>query len=140
MTMEQGMTKRRTPGGGAALPSYRPQLAKLVKHPPEGDGWCHEMKYDGYRIGCRLHRGAVTLISRNGKDWSDAFPEICEAARKLGVRRALLDGEVAIVLPDGRTSFQALQNVFNGGSRRDLVYFVFDLLHVEGENLGPRPL
>jgi bifunctional non-homologous end joining protein LigD len=98
------------------------------------------MKYDGYRIGCRLHRGGVTLISRNGKDWTAAFPEICEAARKLGVRRALLDGEVAIVLPDGRTSFQALQNVFSGGSRRDLVYFAFDLLHVDGENLMPRPL
>jgi len=98
------------------------------------------MKYDGYRIGCRIDAGKVRLISRNGKDWTEAFPEICDAARKLGVRRALIDGEVAIVLPDGRTSFQDLQNAFSGGSRRGLVYFVFDLLHVEGETLMRRPL
>jgi bifunctional non-homologous end joining protein LigD len=98
------------------------------------------MKYDGYRIGCRIDNGKVRLISRNGKDWTDAFPEVCEAALKLGVRRALIDGEVAIVLADGRTSFQDLQNAFSGGSRRGLVYFVFDLLHVEGETLTRRPL
>jgi bifunctional non-homologous end joining protein LigD len=98
------------------------------------------MKYDGYRIGCRIVGGRVSLVSRNGKLWTDAFPEICEAARKLGVRQALLDGEVAIVLPDGRTSFQHLQNAFSGGSRRGLVYFVFDLLHVAGQTLIHQPL
>ena len=111
-----------------------------MKDAPEGDEWLHEMKYDGYRIGCRIADGRVRLISRNGKDWTEAFPDICEAALKLGVRRALIDGEVAIVLPDGRTSFQDLQNAFSGGSRRGLVYFVFDLLHVDGETLIRRPL
>jgi bifunctional non-homologous end joining protein LigD len=131
---------RRTPGGTSPIPPYKPQLARLVKDPPEGDDWLHEMKYDGYRIGCRIDGSAVRLISRNGKDWTAAFPEICEAALKLGVRRALIDGEVAIVLPDGRTSFQDLQNAFSGGSRRGLVYFAFDLLHVGGETLLRRPL
>ena len=131
---------RRLPGGTSPIPPYKPQLARLVKEAPEGDEWLHEMKYDGYRIGCRIDAGKVRLISRNGKDWTEAFPEICDAARKLGVRRALIDGEVAIVLPDGRTSFQDLQNAFSGGSRRGLVYFVFDLLHVEGETLMRRPL
>lgn len=98
------------------------------------------MKYDGYRIGCRIDGRIVRLISRNGKDWTDAFSEIREAALKLGVRRALIDGEVAIVLPDGRTSFQDLQNAFSGGSRRGLVYFAFDLLHIEGATLTRRPL
>ena len=56
----------------------------------------------------RIVHGRVNLISRNGKDWTNEFPEVCEAARGLGVRDALLDGEVAIVLPDGRTSFQDL--------------------------------
>jgi bifunctional non-homologous end joining protein LigD len=119
---------------------YKPQLARLVKEPPEGDEWLHEMKYDGYRIGCRISGGRVRLISRNGKDWTEAFPEIAEAAAKLGVRRALIDGEVAIVLPDGRTSFQDLQNAFSGGSRRGLVYFAFDLLFVDPEMLTRRPL
>jgi bifunctional non-homologous end joining protein LigD len=123
-----------------SVPLYKPQLAQLVKEPPDGDDWVHEMKYDGYRIGCRIVHGVVNLISRNGKDWTDAFPEICDAAGELGVRDALLDGEVAIVLPDGRTSFQDLQNAFSGGSRRGLVYFVFDLIHAGGETLTRRPL
>src|SRR4051794_3438767 len=133
------MAKRR-PAGHDPLPPYEPQLARLVREPPEGDEWVHEMKYDGYRIGCRIDDGVVTLISRNGKDWTDAFPEIRDAAARLGARRALLDGEVAIVLPDGRTSFQDLQNAFSGGNRKGLVYFAFDLMHIEGATLLHRGL
>jgi hypothetical protein len=98
-----------------------------VKEAPAGDGWLHETKFDGYRIGCRIDGKSVALLSRNGKDWTARFPEIAEAARRLPVRRALLDGEVALVLPDGRTSFQALQNSFGDGSRERLFYYVFDL-------------
>ena len=120
---------------------YVPQLAALVKAPPSGDEWLHEIKYDGYRIGCRIRNGRIALITRNGNDWTDAFPEIVEAARRLRVDDALLDGEVAVVLPDGRTSFQALQNVFSGeSSRASLVYFVFDLLRIGGESLARLPL
>ena len=120
---------------------YVPQLATLVKAPPSGDEWLHEIKYDGYRIGCRIRRGRVTLLSRNGKDWTAAFPEVVDAGAALGVEDALLDGEVAIVLPDGRTSFQALQNASSGeGARGSLVYFVFDLLRVNGERLERLPL
>ncbi|HVL69331.1 MAG TPA: DNA ligase D [Vicinamibacterales bacterium] len=140
------MSRRRTPGGRAPVPPYKPQLARLVRTPPEGDDWLHEMKYDGYRIGCRIVNGTVRLISRNGNDWTETFPEIVTAARALAVRDALLDGEVAVLLPDGRTSFQALQNAATGragssGSlRARLVYFAFDLLHVAGETLSARPL
>jgi bifunctional non-homologous end joining protein LigD len=134
------MSKTHTSPGGSPIPAYKPQLAKLVEDPPEGDDWLHEMKFDGYRIGCRIDGKTVRLISRTGKDWTEAFPEISAAAQKLGVRRALLDGEVAILMPDGRTSFQALQNAFTGGSRRGLVYFAFDLLHVDGRTLMRRPL
>jgi bifunctional non-homologous end joining protein LigD len=98
------------------------------------------MKYDGYRIGCRVRDRTVTLVSRNGKDWTQAFPEIVDAVRALGVRDALIDGEVAMVLADGRTSFQALQNAFSGGPRRGLAYFVFDVLRLGGESLEHRPL
>lgn len=93
------------------MPSiYRPQLARLVKAPPDGDDWLHEMKYDGYRIGCVIADRTVTLLSRNGRDGTAAFPEIARAALHLGVTETLIDGEVAIVLPDGRTSFQALHH------------------------------
>jgi bifunctional non-homologous end joining protein LigD len=134
------MTKRRQAARRSHVPPYKPQLARLVTDPPDGDEWLHEMKYDGYRIGCRIVNGVVSLIGRTGKDWTDAFPEIREAAEKLAVRDALIDGEVAIVLPDGRTSFQDLQNALTGGPRRGLVYFVFDLLHAGGETLLDRPL
>ena len=120
---------------------YRPQLAVLVKEPPSGDEWLHEIKYDGYRIGARIRKGRVSLYSRNGKDWTAAFPEIAEAARRLGVTDALLDGEVAMVLPDGRTSFQALQNASSGDApRATLAYFAFDLLRLDGDRLERLPL
>jgi bifunctional non-homologous end joining protein LigD len=122
-------------------PDYAPQLATLVKEPPSGDGWLHEIKFDGYRIGCRVRGGRVTLISRNGKDWTAAFPDVVAAAAELSATDALIDGEVAIVLPDGRTSFQMLQNAFSGGTTRGtLVYFVFDLLRLDGERLTALPL
>lgn len=120
-------------------PPYRPQLALLVDEAPDGAGWIHEVKYDGYRIGCALQRGRATLWSRRGKDWTAQFPEIAAAARAIPARSALLDGEVAAVLPDGRTSFQALQNAFSG-DRRKLLYFAFDLLSLDGEDLAGRPL
>ena len=120
-------------------PDYRPQLATLVKAAPTGDDWLHEIKFDGYRIGARVRNGRVALYTRNGNDWTSAFPEIAEAVQALGVGDALLDGEIAMVLPDGRTSFQALQNAGASG-RGTLAYFVFDLLRLEGERLETLPL
>ena len=119
------------------------QLATLVDSAPSGDGWLHEQKFDGYRIlaeiGVAKTRRAVRLLSRRFKDWTAQFPAIADAVAALPVKSALLDGEVAAVMPDGRTSFQALQNAFG---RRDanLVYFVFDLLALDGEDLTRLPL
>src|SRR5437867_1953979 len=121
-------------------PDYVPQLATLVAAPPSGDEWLHEIKYDGYRIGARVRRGRVLLYTRNGNDWSAAFPEIVAAVHKLALDDALIDGEAAVVLPDGRTSFQALQNTGDAANRGTLVYFVFDLLRLNGEMLETLPL
>jgi bifunctional non-homologous end joining protein LigD len=120
------------------MADYLPQLASLVKTPPEGDDWIHEIKFDGFRIGCRVRSGRVTLLSRNGKDWTAVFPEVVTAVEKMALDDALLDGEVASVLPDGRTSFQALQN--HGAARGTIVYFVFDLLRLDGERIDRLPL
>jgi bifunctional non-homologous end joining protein LigD len=120
----------------AALPPFvSPQLATLVTAPPAGDAWLHETKFDGYRILGRITGGRATLWSRNRKDWSARFPGIAEAAARLPVREAFLDGEAAVLLANRATSFQALQNVLTGDAQRQLVYFVFDLLHLDGRDL-----
>jgi bifunctional non-homologous end joining protein LigD len=121
----------------AAVPPYAPQLATLVDEAPEGDEWLHEEKYDGYRIGARVAGGRLQLVSRNGQDWTAEFPTVAAAIAGLGARNLLLDGEVAIVGPNGVTSFQALQR----RSMSSLVtYFVFDVMHLEGVDLGRLPL
>jgi len=125
--------------GVPRIPPYRPQLAQLVKTPPEGAEWIHELKYDGYRIGCRIDGKRIELISRNGKDWTHAYPAVVKAAGDLKVQSALLDGEVCMVLPDGRTSFQALQNA-GSEPQATLVYFVFDILYLNGRSLLGQPL
>jgi bifunctional non-homologous end joining protein LigD len=93
------------------------------------------MKFDGYRILARLQDGKSRLLSRNGKDWTNHFPTVATAVEALPVKSALLDGEVAIVMPNGTTSFQALQNALSGQDQGQLAYFLFDLLHLEGSSL-----
>lgn len=120
---------------------YTPQLATIAKAPPQGDRWLHEIKFDGYRIGCSIHDGSVRLISRNRNNWTDRFPEIVDAARKLRVTDALIDGEVAMLMPDGRSSFEALQQAIAGTtSRAPLVYLAFDLLRLNGTSTMSLPL
>jgi bifunctional non-homologous end joining protein LigD len=108
-------------------------LAMIVEAPPEGDEWLHEIKHDGYRIVARIEEGEVRLVSRNGKDWTKEFPQVARAVGRLPAGTALLDGEVAAVLPNGATSFQALQRRAEGAV--PLVYFAFDLLHLDGWDL-----
>jgi len=126
-----------SPARLAPPPPYKAQLATLVDAPPEGDDWVHEQKFDGFRMGLRLDGKVIELWSRRDQDWTSAFPTVVAAAARLGVKNALLDGEVAAVLPSGITSFQALQN-----RRPDapLAYFAFDLLHLDGEDLRGLPL
>ncbi len=105
----------------------------IVEAPPEGDEWFHEIKHDGYRIVARIEEGEVRLVSRNGKDWTKEFPQVARAVGRLPAGTALLDGEVAAVLPNGATSFQALQR--RADATAPLVYFAFDLLHLDGWDL-----
>jgi bifunctional non-homologous end joining protein LigD len=116
------------------LPRTQPlALAMVVETPPAGDEWLHEIKHDGYRIVARIEEGEVRLVSRNGKDWTKEFPQVARAVGRLPAGTALLDGEVAAVLPNGATSFQALQRRAEGAV--PLVYFAFDLLHLDGWDL-----
>ncbi len=120
---------------------YVPQLATPTRIPPTGDEWVHEIKLDGYRVGCLITDGRVRLVSRRGLDWTRKFPEIVEAFRALAVNDGLIDGELAVVLPDGHTSFEAMQRaVGSRPPRTGLVYFAFDLIQLEGERIDRLPL
>jgi bifunctional non-homologous end joining protein LigD len=115
-----------------------PQLATLVDVPPEGDDWIYETKFDGYRALAGLGDGRVTIWTRSGLDWTEKFASLAAPLGALPCRSALLDGEIT-VRAQGRTDFGALQNALSTGQGR-LTYYLFDLLHLDGEDLTPEPL
>jgi DNA ligase D-like protein (predicted ligase) len=124
----------------AAADSIKPQLTKLVDEPPDGAEWLHEIKFDGYRMHARLDRGAVRLLTRTGRDWTRKYPAIAAAVASLPARQVYLDGELCGVRPDGATSFSLIQNASDSGKGDALVFFLFDLLHLDGEAVSLRPL
>jgi bifunctional non-homologous end joining protein LigD len=117
-----------------------PQLAKLVQVAPRGEEWLHEVKFDGYRVLCMISEGRARLLTRTGKDWTAKFEAVAGAAARLNVERAVLDGEVTALRPDGMPDFQLLQNVLNNKASVNLAYFVFDLLYCNGFDLTAAPL
>src|SRR6185436_9588295 len=117
-----------------------PQLATLVKTPPTGNEWLHELKFDGYRMLCRIERGKVKFWSRNGKEWTPKFPSVTAAIKELDAASAMLDGEIVIVDAQGRSSFQKLQQAMAKHVTTGFVYQVFDLLHLNGFDLTRLPL
>jgi bifunctional non-homologous end joining protein LigD len=125
----------------APMPEFiAPQLATLVDKPPPGDEWLHELKLDGYRLLCYVTRGQVRFWTRNQKDWTDRFPVLGKAVKKLRLTNAILDGEVVALDPSGRASFQRLQQSINKNSAAGLLFHVFDLVYLEGFNLTKTPL
>jgi DNA ligase D-like protein (predicted ligase) len=124
-----------------ALPIWiKPQLTRLVDEPPEGPEWLHEIKFDGYRMHARLDRGAVRLLTRTGLDWTNKYPAVAAAVVSLPARQAYLDGELCGVRPDGTTSFSLIQNASDTGNSGALVFFLFDLLYLDGEVISAAPL
>jgi bifunctional non-homologous end joining protein LigD len=111
-----------------------------VQAAPEGDEWLHEVKLDGYRVLARVDGGRVRLLTRTGQDWTARFPGVAAAAAKLPVDTALLDGEVVVLDERGVSHFQSLQEALSLKRTADLVYFAFDLLHLDGRDLRGLPL
>ena len=116
-------------------PTLSPMLATLVSSAPAGDDWIHEVKFDGYRMVCRIDHGAVHVYSRNGKEWTAALSSIVASLQQLDVDQAWLDGEIAVADANGVTSFQQLQNALSNPRARNITYFVFDLLYQDGYDL-----
>ena len=126
---------------GAPLPDFvPPSLATLRAAAPSGAGWVHEIKFDGYRIQARLDRGKVRLLTRKGLDWTSKFPNVAAAVAELPARTALIDGEVVILDAGGVSSFSGLQAALKAGERDRFLYYVFDLLHLDGRDLTGLPL
>ena len=119
----------------AALPDFVDvQLATLAKTAPAGEGWVHEIKYDGYRMLCRVDAGEVRIYSRNRKEWTADFPTIQRAVSGLPIESGWIDGEAVIMDAKGRSSFQVLQNALSTGTG-EVIYCVFDLLYLNGYDL-----
>lgn len=116
------------------------ELATLVTAPPEGDGYLHEVKFDGYRVIVRVDAGEVELITRGGENWTERMPALAEAAAKLKVESAIIDGEFVALNADGTSDFQLLQNSFSGKSTAPLAYYAFDLMYLNGHDLRELPL
>ncbi len=101
-----------------------PSLATLAARPPQGDKWLHEIKYDGYRFQCHFHRG-IRLYTRRGHDWSDRLGNIVTALQPLAQHAVILDGEVIVQTPEGRSDFHALEKELKRKDCSDrLVYYV----------------
>ena len=116
-----------------------PQLSKLVEEAPSGPRWVHEVKLDGYRMAARIDYGKVQLLTRTGLNWTAKYPATAAALAKLHVRSAYIDGELCGVRPDGGTSFAIMQQASDSGGG-GLVYFAFDLLELDGEDVAKLPL
>jgi len=131
------------------LPEHvQPMLARPGKLPERDDGWSYEVKWDGVRALAYVRPGRLRLESRTLRDISDSYPEVRGLIRDLGMREALLDGEIVAFDEGGRPSFERLQRRMNVTSESQIrrlakevpaVYAIFDLLHLDGESLLDRP-
>lgn len=120
-----------------ALPAtFAPQLATLATSPPgDVDDWLWELKFDGYRLLTRIDQGKVRCFTRNGHDWTDKLPELARALAQLNLKSAWLDGEIVVQGEKDAPDFQALQNAFERHATASIVYWIFDLPFLDGEDL-----
>jgi bifunctional non-homologous end joining protein LigD len=123
------------------LPDFvPPSLATLHSAPPDGAEWIHEIKFDGYRIEARLDDGEVRLLTRKQLDWTHRFERIAKAVAALSADTALLDGELVVENENGISSFSLLQTDLKDGRENRFVYWIFDLLYLDGRNCTNEPL
>jgi len=129
------------PAAGAVrgkLPAEQaPQLTQPADTPPADAGWLTEIKFDGYRILVSIEGETVRLLTRKGLDWADRMPRLAVAFRTLGLQRAMIDGELVALRDDGVSSFPGLQAALRDGRDDTLVFYAFDLLHLDGWDLRP---
>ncbi|WP_395820400.1 DNA ligase D [Devosia sp.] len=116
------------------------QLANPVAEPPKGAGWVHEIKFDGYRTLAMVTGGKTKLITRGGLDWTKRYGDLPQAFADLNCREAVIDGEIVVLDNKGVSRFADLQEALSSGAGSKLVYYAFDLLHLDGYDLRKAPL
>ena len=120
----------------AGLPEFfEPQLATLVKAPPSGDDYVYEIKYDGYRMLCRVDRQDVRLFSRTGNDWTERLRPLADGIAAMDLGAGWLDGEVVAFDENGVSDFGRLQNMLDRKIAREVKYAVFDVPFWGGDDL-----
>jgi len=117
----------------------KPMTATLVQTVPEGPDWMYEVKLDGYRALILKSGSHVQIRSRNDKSLSGAYPGVDTAAKRIKADSVVLDGEIVAIDADGHPSFQALQHRA-AHPRHSIVYYAFDVLHLNGIDLTRLPL
>lgn len=117
-----------------------PELATLSDTPPVGENWIHEIKYDGYRTLCFKNKKDTKLVTRSGLDWSKKYNELQKECNDLAAESIVVDGEIVWLDDNGKSSFQGLQNSLEEGESSKLVYYVFDLLYLNGFDTRELPL
>jgi bifunctional non-homologous end joining protein LigD len=123
----------------AAMPDFvAPELCASVDRPPSGEGWCHEIKFDGYRVQLRIEDGVAMLKTRKGLDWTDKFQAIANEASALP--DMLIDGEIVALDQKGTPDFSALQAAISDGKTDRLIFFAFDLLFADAMDIRTLPL
>jgi len=136
--------KAKTKRGGK-LPVFRPpQLATLVDAVPTGNGWMHEIKFDGYRALLAVKGDDVRIYTRTGKDWTEKFLPLVAAVAAMDLPPALIDGEIVAHDENGNPHFSSLQNILKRGHGSQgagdaLAFHAFDLLEENGKDLTRMP-
>jgi DNA ligase D-like protein (predicted ligase) len=138
-------TNRSEPRGSqdATLPVpgwIPPQLCQPVENAPSGPRWLHEIKLDGFRMAARIDHGRAQLLTRTGLDWREKYPSAMAALANVKAKTAYLDGELCGVDDTGLPSFAHTQAATDGEPGVRLVYYAFDLLHLDGRNVSALPL
>jgi bifunctional non-homologous end joining protein LigD len=130
----------RTKPARSALPSFiPPQLATLHEAAPDGAQWLHEVKFDGYRMQALLADGKARLLTRKALDWTHKFKPVADAIAQLGADTAVIDGEIVVEDENKVSDFSALQDALKHRKVNRFVYYVFDLLHLDGKSLTGEP-
>ncbi len=123
-----------------SLGFVEPCLATAMTAPPSGESFVHEVKFDGYRLQPELEEGRVIIRTRRGLDWRERFPTIAKAVAALPVASALLDGEAIVEDRNGVADFAALQDALKTQAQDKIVFYVFDVLYLNGYDLRAAPL